>query len=208
MPIDYSSLLLKDLRKLSEYKKISKEHNKSKLNKKDLITLMKKLYDEQNLLDSIVKSLERNRKIRFVQDNIKTLTPLPTIEKKERSTLWKDIKKDKKKNRKIAKILYREKPSLELYLQRKEDKEKDPLRFIKVNDGKDNKFKVYYEDKEKKIKIKYKIIKLENGYRTYINNRQKTFRYKNKEDKYKTLYKAKMVVFDNIEDVFNKSNIE
>ena len=138
--MEYSALTVKQIRKLPEYKKLDKKYNKSKLKKEDLVKVLYKISNNEN----------KKQVLLLDKKNVKFITPITKMKKESRRARIKSINMGKKSNRKIAKILYRDIPSLKTFQdKRKTSAKRKPLYYIKYA-RKCTKPIIYYDKNDKK----------------------------------------------------------
>ena len=200
--------------------------NREKGNVKGISMRKKK----QELIDYIIKE-----NIRFVyfsdKNDIKEIPSLSKEEREERLRLLKNISNYKEYNRTLKRIYYKPIPTLEEYISIKKWnknennlKKKKPLRFIKINNDKDEMDVLYEQNKYKGHKIKYKIETNEDDPGVYLLTiKNITWKIKDKEnkrkdylekiffydpddidDKYKTEYDLKIFIIEYLRKTVNK----
>lgn len=191
--MEYSALTLKQIRRLPEYKKLDKKYNKSKLKKEDLVKVLYKIRDNK----------DKKQVLLLDKKNVKIITPITTIKKESRRARMKSINTAKRPNRKIAKILYRDIPSLKTFKEKRKTKDKRmPLYYIKYA-KKCTRPIIYYD--ENGVQIKYTLVKLDNDdILAQVNDETKLFKDESED---KNIYNAKKWIVENIKLIFEKNNI-
>jgi hypothetical protein len=191
--MEYSALTLKQIKKLPEYKKLDKKYNKSKLKKEDLVKVLYKISNNEN----------KKQVLLLDKKNVKFITPITKMKKESRRARIKSINMGKKSNRKIAKILYRDIPSLKTFKEkRKTLNKREPLYYIKYA-RKCTRPIIYYD--ENGVQIKYTLVNLDNDdILAQVNDKTKLFKNETNVD---NIYNAKKWIVDNIKSIFEENNI-
>lgn len=129
-----------------------------------------------------------------------------SLDKKERKKNIKDIIKDKKMNRKIAKPLYKDIPSYKTYYKiikynekhQNDSKllKKEPLKFVKINKKTNTIYKKDYEKITYKLEIKSDRIIVTIIHKSGGDKNKTIQEFKKKNNKYKIKYDIKVFILN------------
>ena len=186
----------------------------SKLKKTELIQLLSTKSPDKVIVP---------RRVTFGDDVIETFSDITDSIKLERQKLLKKINKDKKINRKLSKIYYKDVSNVDEYVKIKKYnmnsknklKKKEPLKFIKGIDYPTEKRSIYKQEKYKRYKIKYKITEKKKSLVLKIYNKKnidkiiettKVFKFDKSEfDKYRAEYLLKIFLIEKIRKIIKKA---